>query len=292
MPEGKSFNFSRRRFLEGGVLLSGGALLSDNAREKLADFLDPQAKEILDNETEYPNIENFEYPKIEEVPKLMQNYTRQFSSWREVAKDQRNRIVSFVSSDIYKNFTHDSFKKHFPEKENEEISLMETALVNDKLEEIIKTKLKYRRLTKRGLAGHYDPDKRKIKLDTLSWEKHQFKEEEGERYQREKADFFVVSHELWHAGQARLLMLVNTYKDILKCYINSGELTQEDSLLLIKDLNQAEENGRIKQHFLEQDYPSLFPVYCLKPEELMSYLMEIRVALHIVSETISVPGIP
>jgi len=248
----------------------------------------PTEKNVFLTEEEIEFFGKFEYPNPEDVPELLKGYMKNFSSWPEVYKNQKESLLEFLDSPVCKNVLTEDMKEYFPRKTDTEISVMVEDLIKDKKKKVSNVRLKYKDMSEEWYLGEYKPKKNKVVLDTMLMEKHSYADLSGERYSSDKPAVFIPFHELWHASEVSKLTLRTTYRNIILILNNSRCISDANSEKMLSGI-QVLKNGRIKV------FPPInegVDSYALRPHEIIPCMSEMRGAMHVISKYNNNKNIP
>lgn len=295
----KPFNPSRRGFIRDTTLAAAGIAVGSRGLENFYEDKSIKPEEILSQEEIY-FLEELPYPDESEVPELMRAYHKKFKSWVEVAVDQKKKVLDYVSSNRYKNLVYEELKTYFDgEKDDTELGNITEDLIEDRKSNL-RLKDKFQKLDK-GYIGQYFANK-KFAFDTLQNVPHAFnpKDSVDDSYETKEVNMTVCAHEYHHGTQHPNLMLMTTFNRIIECLERGSTLSLEEiksgkfPFVSDKELETEKKsaiplkNGRVS--FKEDKIGELLP-YKARPHEVMSFLMEIRMAMHLLWETKQTQGL-
>jgi len=282
---------TRRGFL-GATLLAGATLLPD-AVKNLPDILDSQNKdenefnkfvkeveELAPEDTEY--LSKLEYPKIAEVPELLQNYAKQFSSWVEVAKDQKKKVAQFTCSAHAQKIFFSQYKEMFPKNSQEKNNKLTKDLIIARLKNLALNRTTFNRIHDEGVFGSYTIKENESTLDTIKFEPRMVADlrTPNEKHSNYKTEFFISTHEYFHATQ---LPAGITRGSFLKTIEILNEVNR------ITNYNMEFEKSLMKSDSITGRVTSIEKGTSLKyferVPEFQAFLMQIRATLHEVSAT-------
>lgn len=279
----------RKDFLKTvGALIAGTALSANNfpdlSKNNNEEAESPTINDFSQEDmSEFQELLEFKYPTLEDTPELLRGYASKFSSWPEVAKDQKLRLLDLIkNSSRYKEALTIQFTSYFKNLSKEEVSALVSQLINLRYDSLSRCKDIYGKIID-GARGMYTPEKDRTKFDTLSMGGLNDKD-----IKTTLTDFFVFAHEYCHATQCEDMMHVGVFADIIRLLQANSTINQSTaekirkSVLENKDTKKIINEGRV---YLTNEEDFDLERYSQRPSEVMSYLMQIRFHLHVVSET-------
>ncbi len=219
--------------------------------------------------------------KLSEVPELLKGYADKFKTWPELAQDQNKRFKQYIDSYQYVKRLMRQIREYFPNKTDQEISVLTNNLFVKRAQAQQKNKITFGVL-RDGQKGKYTPEKNKTVIDSTNAGPYQ----DNQGNEIEKWDLFAVAHECEHTTQSHDLMLAGVFDQIIDSMVSNNSLEKE-SAEKIKNYvyTKAQKNNLLAQGRVDIEDEDEFNLeyYSQRPSEAMSYMMQIRMTLDTVS---------
>ncbi len=274
--ENKRKTIPRRKFINNITIAAAVLLLP-----KISNFRSEENKES--DLQEFAWMDQLQIsPELKDIPELLQGYFKDNPIWSKIAKDQRDRVRKFANSYTYVDRLKSQFKEKFKYKTAQEVSVLTQNLFYIRVSNLNNNDVVFKRL-KDGVKGKYTPGKPGIPVDTAN--AGPFVDGEGNHI--EKWELFTVAHECEHTTQSHDLMFYGVFELIIDSMVENNALDKsiaqkiKDEVINKSKKEDIYDEGRVN---IEDEDEFELNYYSQRPSEAMSYMMQVRVALDIVSQ--------